>query len=193
MNSRALAALLAAGTACTLAGCGGSSSAASPPDHTPGASGSPAASSASAQPQPRAAKGSNVCADLPAAAASQITGTKFTTAKASSVEGVVFECEYSGPGSALLQVSVDTEGAKQVYDTDISALKAVSHPPNSVSGVGDEAFSEPDPQGNAGSIGASAFASYGAVFGDTYIKIGGLTYVTASQGKQIAEQLHAKF
>jgi hypothetical protein len=41
-------------------------------------------------------------------------------------------------------------------------------------------------------IGASADASYGAVFGDTYIKVGGLTYVTAAQGKQIVEQLHAK-
>jgi hypothetical protein len=59
-------------------------------------------------------------------------------------------------------------------------------------GVGDEAFSMPDPNGNAGSVGASSFASYGAVFGDVYIKIGGLTYVTPAQGKQIVEELHAK-
>ncbi len=37
-----------------------------------------------------------------------------------------------------------------------------------------------------------AFASYGAVFGDTYIRIGGLTYVTPDQGKQIVELLHSK-
>jgi hypothetical protein len=39
---------------------------------------------------------------------------------------------------------------------------------------------------------ASGLGRYGAVFGDTYIKIGGLTYVTAAQGKQIVEQLHSK-
>jgi hypothetical protein len=58
--------------------------------------------------------------------------------------------------------------------------------------VGDEAFSEPDPKGNAGSVGASSVASYGALFGDVYIQIGGFTYVTADQGKQIVEELHSK-
>ena len=58
--------------------------------------------------------------------------------------------------------------------------------------MGDEAFSAPDPKGNAGSVGASAFASYGAVFGNVYIQIGGLTYVTPAQGKAIVEELHAK-
>jgi hypothetical protein len=50
----------------------------------------------------------------------------------------------------------------------------------------------PDPNGNAGSAGAASFASYGAVFGETYIKIGGLTYVTSARGRQIAEDLHAR-
>ncbi len=50
----------------------------------------------------------------------------------------------------------------------------------------------PRSQRDAGSAGAASFASYGAVFGETYIKIGGLTYVTDAQGKQIAEDLHAK-
>jgi hypothetical protein len=58
--------------------------------------------------------------------------------------------------------------------------------------VSDAAFSEPNPNGNAGSEGAAGFASYGAVFGDTYIKIGGLTYVTPGHGKQIVEMLHSK-
>jgi hypothetical protein len=31
-----------------------------------------------------------------------------------------------------------------------------------------------------------------AVFGDVYIKLGGLTYVTPAQGKQIVEELHGK-
>ena len=139
-----------------------------------------------------AVKDFDVCAALPAAAASQITGTTFTKTKSSSVQGVVFGCDYDGPNSALLQISVETQFGKSALANDVSALKTVGHPPRPISGVGDEAFSEPDPKGNAGAIGASADASYGAVFGSTYIKVGGLTYVTAAQGKQIVEQLHAK-
>jgi hypothetical protein len=139
-----------------------------------------------------AVKNFAVCAALPAAAASQITGTTFTKTKSSSVQGVVFGCDYDGPNSALLQISVETQFGKSALANDVSALKTVGYPPRPVSGVGDEAFSEPDPKGNAGAVGASAAASYGAVFGSTYIKIGGLTYVTAAQGKQIVEQLHAK-
>jgi hypothetical protein len=41
-------------------------------------------------------------------------------------------------------------------------------------------------------VGASSIASFGAVFGDTFIKIGGLTYVTAAQGTKIVEELHGK-
>lgn len=134
----------------------------------------------------------DICKALPAAAASQITGTTFTTTKSSDTEGVIFNCEYDGPNSALLQISVQPQGGKDALDLDVSSLKTVGHAPASVSGVGDEAFSEPDPKGNAGSAGASAFASYGAVFGNTYIQIGGLTYVTAAQGKQIVEELHSK-
>jgi hypothetical protein len=139
-----------------------------------------------------APKNFDVCAALPAAAASQITGTTFTKTKSSSVQGLVFGCDYDGPNSALLQITVDVKGGKFALGTDVSALKTVGYPPTSISGVGDEAFSEPDPKGNAGAAGASASASYGAVFGDTYIKIGGLTYVTAAQGKQIVEELHSK-
>jgi hypothetical protein len=133
-----------------------------------------------------------VCADLPTSVATQITGTKLTSAKPSSTMGVIFECEYHGPNYALLQVSVATTGGQADYSGDVSALSAVGHKPNSVSGVGDKAFSMPDPNENAGSAGAAGFASYGALFGDTYIKIGGLTYVSPSQGKQIAERLPAR-
>jgi hypothetical protein len=134
----------------------------------------------------------NVCKALSAAAVSQITGTTFTTTKPNSVAGQIFGCDYEHGDSALLQVSVDTQNGQGDFDADVSALKTVGFPPNQVSGVGDEAFSEPDPQGNAGSVGASSVASYGAVFGVTYIKIGGLTYVTPAQGKQIVEELHGK-
>jgi hypothetical protein len=139
-----------------------------------------------------AGKKFDVCTALPATQASQITGTTFTKTKTSNVESLIFNCEYDGPSSALLQISVTTSGGKYGFDSAISALKAVSHPPTPVSGVGDEAFSEPNPQGNAGSVGASSFASYGALFGDTFIQIGGLTHVNASQGKQIVEELHSK-
>jgi hypothetical protein len=123
-----------------------------------------------------AGKKFDVCTALPATQASQITGTTFTKTKTSNVESLIFNCEYDGPSSALLQISVTTSGGKYGFDSAISALKAVSHPPPTpVSGVGDKAFSEPNPQGNAGSVGASSFASYGARFGDTFIQIGSLT------------------
>jgi hypothetical protein len=137
-------------------------------------------------------KNLDVCTALTAAQASQITGTTFTTTKSSNEQGMIFNCEYGGADAALLQVSVTTNGAKIDYDSDVSTLKSAGFPPNSVTGVGDEAFSSPDPKGNAASVGASSFASYGALFGDVYIQIGGLTYVTPAQGKQIVEELHSK-
>jgi hypothetical protein len=177
----------ASATACS----GGSSTAAAPPAST-AAAGAGASSAAATLPASTSVQKFDVCGALPAAAASQITGTKFTKAKSSGVKGLTFSCEYDGPNAALLQISVQTQYGQDGFNTDVSALKTVGHPPNSVSGVGDEAFSEPNPQGNAGSVGASSFASFGAVFGATYIQIGGLTYVTASQGKRITEELHSK-
>jgi hypothetical protein len=188
MNVRVLMTALTASTALAVAACGGSTAASNPPDpaHTNAA---PAAATSSSASSP--AQTIDVCQALPAAEASKITGATFTKVKPSSVEGQVFACEYDGPNAALLQISVDTKVGKLGLDGDVSALKSVGHPPNTVSGVGDEAFSAANPNGNAGSVGASAFASYGAVFGSAYIKIGG-TYVTAAQGKQIVELLHSK-
>ena len=139
-----------------------------------------------------APKNFDTCAAMPAATASQITGTTFTSTKGDSTANVIFSCEYSGPNSSLLQVSVTTTGGHAGYDQAVSSLTTVGHPPTTVSGVGDKAWSEPDPKGNAGSVGAAAFGAFGALFGDTYIQIGGLTYVTADQGKQIVELLHSK-
>ncbi len=191
MKAHPLTAALTASMAITLAACGASAAAGKPADQAQNAA-SPASQSAGTQPGSGPARNIDVCADLPARAASQITGTTFTKVKPSSVEGQVFACEYDGPGSALLQVTIDTLTGREGLDTDVSALTTVGHAPAHISGVGDDAFSEPNPSGNAGSAGASAFASYGAVFGSIYIKIGGLTYVTADQGKQIVEQLHGK-
>ena len=133
-----------------------------------------------------------MCTALTAAQVSQITGTTFATTKPNSTAGQVFGCDYATGDSALLQVSVTVKDGKIGYDADLNALTTAGFPPNTVTGVGDEAFSAPDPKGNAGSVGASAFASYGAVFGNVYIQIGGLTYVTPAQGKAIVEELHAK-
>jgi hypothetical protein len=178
--------------AMSAAACSGASgTAAAPASPAAAAAGSSAAGTAGSAPPAGSATKFNVCGALPAAAAAQITGTAFTTAKSSGV-GAISSCEYDGPGGALLQISVETQGGKVGYDAIVSSLKTVRHPPASVSGVGDEAFSEPNPEGNAGSVGASAFASFGALFGDTFIQIGGLTYVTAAQGTKIAEELHGK-
>lgn len=196
MNVRVLMTALTACTALAVAACGGSTAASSPPDPTHSGGGSVAAggssSSSSTQQVSSPAKAIDVCTALPAATASKITGTTFTSVKPNSVAGQIFGCDYHGGNAALLQISVDTKVGKLDYDSDLSALKAIGQAPNSVSGVGDEAFSAADPKGSIAALGASSFASYGAVFGDTYIKIGGLTYVTAAQGKQIAELLHSK-
>ena len=193
MKIRALTTALATSTVLVLAlaACSSSGTASSPPGQAPGTG---TGTGTGTQPASGGqAKKIDVCVALPASAASQITGATFTKTKSGNVEGVIFSCEYDGPDAALLQISFDTQNGKSAFDADVSALKAVGHAPIQISGVGDEAFSEPDPKGNAGSVGASAFASYGAAFGDTYINIGGLTYVTADQGKQIAEELHSKY
>jgi hypothetical protein len=199
MRNRGLTTVLAAsaaGAALALAGCGGSGSGSS---GSSGHSASQVAASVSAAASQAAnSSGSsssakvNVCADLPASTASQLSGTKLTSAKARNVEGVIFNCEYHGPNSALLQISVDVGNGPGDYSNDISILGTVGHKPNSVSGVGDKAYSMPDPNGNAGSVGAASFASFGALYGTTYIKIGGLTYVSASQGTKIANEIHSK-
>jgi hypothetical protein len=190
----------AAGAALMLAGCGGSSSGSASSSGGPASQVAASASAASQAAGSAAGSGSgsgssakiNVCADLPASTASQITGTKLTSAKASNVEGVIFNCEYHGPHFALLQIAVDVGNGPGDYQMDVSALSTVGHKPNSVSDVGDKAFSEPNPDGNAGAVGAASAASFGVLFGSTYIKIGGLTYVTASQGTQIANTIHSK-
>ncbi len=121
---RAIIAALSMSAVFALAGCGSSDPVSSGP-----ASGSSGHAHACPQPAPAKGKSIDVCAALPATAASQITGTTFTTTKSSSVEGVVFGCDYGGPGSALLQISVDTQDGRGAFDADITALKAVSHPP----------------------------------------------------------------
>jgi hypothetical protein len=176
----AAAASLAIAVAALVTGCSAGSKTAADAS-APASAGSASAGAAAGSGSPGAVRNFNVCTALTAAQASQITGTTFTATKPSSVDGQVFGCDYSAGNSALLQVSVATQDGKGVYDSEVSALSSVSGPPTPVKGVGDEAFFDTSP-------GASNVANYGAV----YIKIGGLTPVTAAQGKQIVEELHAK-
>jgi hypothetical protein len=184
-----VAACSSGSTATAAAGATRAAAAAS----SPGSGSSPSSSTGAG---PSSAGGASnaidVCALLTAATVSQITGATFTSTKPDSTAGVIFNCEYDGAGAHMLQVTVSPTNGKIAYDSDVSALTTVGHPPTKVSGVGDEAWSTPDPNGNAGSAGAASFGSYGALFGDSYIMIGGLTYVNADQGKQIVEQLHSK-
>jgi hypothetical protein len=186
-----VAACSSGSTATAAAGATRAAAAAS----SPGSGSSPSSSTGAGAGSSSAGGASNpidVCALLTAGTVSQITGKTFTSTKSDSTAGVIFNCEYDGAGAHMLQVTVSPTNGKIAYDSDVSALTTVGHPPTKVSGVGDEAWSTPDPKGNAGSAGAASFGSYGALFGDSYIMIGGLTYVNADQGKQIVEQLHSK-
>jgi hypothetical protein len=102
--------------------------------------------------------------------------------------GQIFGCDYSNSQYALLQISVTVVNGALGYQGDTEAMASLEKP-IPVSGVGDKAFTVTDPKGNAGAAGVAAFASYGALFGDQYIKIGG-SYVTPDQGKQIVEEIH---
>jgi hypothetical protein len=183
------AGLLLALTAC---GGGGSSSgtAAAPPTGLAGSLAS-AAANASISPGTTTSSGAgavDVCTLLPVSDVSRITGVAYTTTKANSTAGQIFGCDYSDSQYNLLQISVSVVNGSIDYDADVQAMSALEKP-IVVSGVGDKAFTVADPKGNAGSAGVAAFASYGALFGDQYIKIGG-SYVTPDQGKQIVEEIH---
>jgi hypothetical protein len=180
----------ATGLLLALTGCGGGGSSSTATGVPSGAAASLAAAAASAPASGGATTSSaDVCQILPASDVSRITGVHYATTKSSSVEGQIFECEYSNAQGALLQVSVAVVNGAVDYDGDVQAMSTLQKP-LSVAGVGDKAFASPDPKGNAGSAGVAAFASYGALFGDQYVKIGG-SYVTPDQGKQIVEQVHA--
>ncbi len=182
--------LLLALTAC---GGGGSSSPAAAPPSGAAASLASAAAHASAKPGGGTASGAgavDVCTVLPAAEVGRITGVHYTKTKSDSTMGQIFGCEYTDSQYDLLQISVTTVNGGLAYSADVQAMSALEKP-DPVSGVGDQAFATPDPKGNAGAAGVAAFASYGAIFGDVYIKIGG-SYVDPDQGKQIVEEIHGK-
>lgn len=129
----------------------------------------------------------DVCALLPAADVSRITGTTFTDTKPDSVAGAIFSCDYTSASLTQLNVDVTTVGGKVGYDADVQVLTTIGHPPTPVSGVGDKAFSE-----HTGNAGVDASSSFGALYGDMYIRISGLSAVTSDQGTQLVQELHGK-
>lgn len=184
--------LPAAGLLLALTACGGGSGGGDTGAATPAAGSDPGGASASV------ASGSgggtpssvDVCQVLPTSDVNRITGGSYTKTKSSSVAGQIFDCEYTDAGFGLLQISVAVVNGALDYQSDTQAMSSLEKP-IPVSGVGDKAFTVADPKGNAGSAGVAAFASYGALFGDQYVKIGG-SYVTPEQGKQIVEEIHGK-
>jgi hypothetical protein len=186
---------VAAGLLLALTACGGGSgdNAGSGSSHGanaghPPASGTSAPSIGSGGDSPSG--NVDVCKLLPVSDVNGITGVQYTKARSSSTMGQIFECEYSDSTFDLLQVSATVVNGPLAYDADVQAMSALETP-SPVSGVGDKAFAAQDPKGNAGAAGVAAFASYGALFGDVYIKIGG-SYVNQDQGKQIAEEIDGK-
>jgi hypothetical protein len=133
----------------------------------------------------------DVCTVMPASALSQITGTTYTKTEPDSTAGTIDTCNYTNATYDQLDISVTVSGGAIGYQADLDTLHTVGADPNPVPGVGDKAFSQQDPKGDAGSVGVSSFASFGALFGDVYIQTSGLDYVTAAQGTQIVNQIHA--
>lgn len=192
--------LLLALTACGGSGSGGGAAApaSNNPSNNPSINPSAVASLVAAASSAASAAGAgtssssgsvDVCTVLPVSDVSRITGVHYTTAKGDSTMGQIFGCEYGNASFNLLQVSVTVANGALDYSSDLQALDAVGFKPAPVSGVGDKAFAMPKPT-SAGAEGAAGFASYGALFGDVYIKIGG-SYVSADQGKQLVEEIHA--
>ena len=131
----------------------------------------------------------DICKTLPLATVSRIANSSFGSAKSSAYGGIITTCSYDA-ASTDLEVAVTMIDGKSAMKEDMDIAASMGHPLTVVSGVGDAAFSAPEPKGNAGSIAIAASGSYGALFGDVYIKISGLTYVDQAQGREIVMLVH---
>ena len=190
-----LSALAACGLAAlSLAACGSSSKSATKASSGQGGGATPSTAPAAKTGSGGSGgglKGSvNVCSLMPAATLSQITGKTFAKAEEDDTPSYqIYKCKYTtdptaggvtgeqldldilGKGGAVgLQANVDA--ANQVK----SSLTALTP----VSGIGDKAY------------GGGIEARLEVLYGDTLIKISGLTEITIDQGKQIISQLHSK-
>jgi hypothetical protein len=130
----------------------------------------------------------NICALLPPATLSQITGKQFThTEEDNTASYGIYACNYTNDASAQginqLRVDVLSKGGAVGLDADVAAAKQVKsslvalHP---VSGIGDKAY------------GGGIQAHLEVLYGDALYKISGGTDITEDQGKQIITQLHSK-
>ena len=191
MSRRVAMAIVASATAAaSLAGCGSSSkSSTSSAAHSAGASSSKTATKAASG--GGGLKGAvNVCALMPPATLSQITGKTFQKAEADNTPSYqLYKCNYStdptSGGTTVEQLDLDIigKGGAVGLNADVDAASQVKsslttlHP---VSGIGDKAY------------GGGIEARLEVLYGDTLIKISGLTEITEDQGKQIISQLHSK-
>ncbi len=198
VRTRIIGAVALGGLLCVVGGCGSKGSEAAGgggPSTTSTTTGGADASVSTPPAAPASASASagaiDVCSLMSPSALKQDTGTEFTKTEPDSVEGQIFSCNYTNAKYDQLTISVTVSGGAIGYQADLDTLHTMGYDPNPVPGVGDEAFSQKDPKGNAGALGVSSFSSFGALFGDVFIQTSGLDYVTAAQGTQIANQIHA--
>ncbi len=171
-----------------LAGCGGSSTSNTSSQPVSGSSSKSATKAASGGGELKGAV--NVCALMPPATLSQITGKTFQKAEPDNTPSYqLYNCNYStdptsgGVTAEQLNLDILGKGGAVGLKADVDAASQVKsslttlHP---VSGIGDKAY------------GGGIEARLEVLYGDTLIKISGLTEITEDQGKQIISQLHSK-
>lgn len=192
-GTRIIGALALGALLCVVGGCGSKGSDAAGAGGVAASVPTQSASAPSVDPSAGTSSGGaiDVCTVMSPSALAQITGTTYTKTEPDSVAGSIFSCNYTNATYDQLTISVTVTGGAIGYQSDLDVLHTMGDDPNPVSDVGDKAFSQNDPKGNAGSIGVASFASFGALFGDVYVQLSGLDYVNAAQGTQIANQIHA--
>jgi hypothetical protein len=185
----ALAFVACSTAAISVAGCGSSSKASSSASaQTAGGSSTKAATKAGTGGSSDGLKGAvNVCALMPPATLSQITGKQFTMTEPNNTPSYqLYSCNYTSPvAQGANQLSLDIIGKDGAVglSADVDAAKQVNNKLTSltpVSGIGDKAY------------GGGIQGRLEVLYGDTLIKISGLTDVTTDQAKQIITQLHSK-
>jgi hypothetical protein len=185
----ALALVACSSAALSVAGCGGSSKAStSASTQAAGGSSTKAATKAGSGGSSGGLKGAvDVCALMPAATLSQITGKQFTMTEPDSTPSYqIYSCDYTSTvpqGANQLDLDILGKGGAVGISADVDAAKQLNNKLTQltpVSGIGDKAY------------GGGIQGRLEVLYGDTLIKISGLTDVTTDQGKQIISQLHSK-
>jgi hypothetical protein len=198
VRTRIIGVVALSGLLCVVGGCGSKSSAVAGGGGPSTISTTTGGVDASAPTPPADAGGPaasagavDVCSLMTPSALKQVTGTTYTKIEPDSVEAMIYSCNYTSSDFHQLTISVTVSGGAIGYQADLDTLHTMGDDPNPVPGVGDKAFSQKDPKGNAGAVGVASFASFGALYGDVFVQLSGLDYVNAAQGAQIANQIHA--